>query len=103
MSARSASDTPVGGAASGAWPFCASVSSPRNQSSGGLVQNSLLPDSYFLRAFCCAPAWVIPKLVTPAKARIAAHATTDRLITDFIASLPVQPERLLCFILLECS
>jgi len=29
---------------------------------------------------------------------MAAHARTDRLNTEFIASLPVQPDRLLCFI-----
>ena len=34
----------------------ASVSSPRNQSSGGWVQNSLVPESYFFNGFCCALA-----------------------------------------------
>src|SRR5580698_5002216 len=81
--ASSASDEPVGGPDGGARPFWASVSSPRNQSSGGWVQNSLLPDSYFLSGFCCALAWVIPTT-----ARMAAHARMDRLNTDFIASLP---------------
>src|ERR1700761_3486323 len=42
--ASSASEAPVGGPDGGARPFCVSVSSPRNQSSGGWVQNSLLPD-----------------------------------------------------------
>ena len=36
---------PVGRPDGGARPFCASVSSPRNQSSGGWVQKSLVPDS----------------------------------------------------------
>ena len=43
--ASSASNAPVGGPDGGARPFCCSVSSPRNQSSGGWVQNSLVPDS----------------------------------------------------------
>src|SRR5207248_10171240 len=47
MLASSASEAPVGGPEGGASPFWASVSSPRNQSGGGLVQNSLVPDSYF--------------------------------------------------------
>ena len=42
--ATGASDEPVGGPEGGARPFWASVSSPRNQSSGGWVQNSLVPD-----------------------------------------------------------
>src|SRR5207253_2834140 len=50
--ASSASDAPVGGPDGGARPFCASFSSPRNQSSGGWVQNSLVPVSYFLSARC---------------------------------------------------
>src|ERR1700709_527693 len=91
--ASSASDEPVGGPDGGARPFCASVSSPRNQSSGGWVQNSLVPDSYFFSAFCCALAWVIPRLAIPAMAKTAAHATTDRWKADFIASLPVRPGR----------
>src|ERR1700710_1051247 len=91
--ASSASDEPVGGPDGGARPFCASVSSPRNQSSGGWVQNSLVPDSYFFSAFCCALAWVIPRLAIPAMAKMAAHATTDRLKADFIASLPMRPGR----------
>src|SRR3979490_851570 len=93
MAASSASEEPVGGPDGGARPFWASVSSPRNQSSGGWVQNSLVPDSYFFSGFCCAPAWVIPKPVIPAMARMAAHATTDRLKADFIASLPKRPGR----------
>src|ERR1700759_5872099 len=82
-----ASDAPVGGPFGGARPFCASVSSPRNQSSGGCVQNSLLPDSYFFSArplsACCA-------LASPALATIpiVASARTDRWKADFIASLP---------------
>src|SRR6266446_4512975 len=90
IAASSASEAPVGGPDGGARPFCSSVSSPRNQSSGGLVQNSLVPDSYFFSAFCCALAWVIPRLVTPAMARMAAHASMDRLKADFIGSLPMQ-------------
>src|SRR3979409_2203380 len=95
MVASSASEEPVGGPDGGARPFWASVSSPRNQSSGGWVQNSLVPDSYFFSGFCCALAWVIPTM-----ARMAAHARTDRLKADFIASLPMQPERaapVICF------
>src|ERR1043166_7538247 len=38
----------------GACPFCCSVSSPRNQSSGGLVQNSFLFESYDFRPCACA-------------------------------------------------
>src|ERR1700748_220244 len=89
--ASSASDEPVGGPDGGARPFCASVSSPRNQSSGRWVQDCVVPDSYFFSGFCCALAWVIPKLAIPAMAKIAAHATTDRLKADFIASLPMRP------------
>src|SRR4051812_24587964 len=104
MLASSESDAPVGGPEGGARPFCASVSSPRNQSSGGWVQNSLVPDSYFLSAFCCAPAWVIPRLAIPAMARTAAHASMDRLKADFIASLPMQPDWLrLLFIFERCD
>src|SRR6187401_3357493 len=86
IAASSASDAPVGGPDGGAWPFWASVSSPRNQSGGGLVQNSLVPDSYFFSGFCCALAWL-----APATTRIAVSARTDRWKVDFIASLPMQP------------
>src|SRR4051812_27539327 len=86
--ASSASDEPVGGPDGGASPFCASVSSPRNQSSGGWVQNSLVPDSYFFSGFCCALAWLAPATTT-----IAASARIDRLKADFIASLPMQGSR----------
>src|SRR6516165_10192136 len=53
--ASSESEAPVGGPDGGASPFWASVSSPRNQSSGGWVQNSLVPDSYFFsgRSLSC--------------------------------------------------
>src|SRR5664279_4212024 len=81
--ASSASDEPVGGPDGGASPFWASVSSPRNQSSGGWVQNSLLPDSYFFSGFCWALAGP-----APATMAIAASARTDRLKIDIIASLP---------------
>src|SRR4029079_471929 len=84
--ASSASEAPVGGPDGGAWPFWPSVSSPRNQSSGGWVQKSLVPDSYFFKGFCCAFAWL-----TPATTRMAASARIDRLKADFIASLPMQP------------
>src|SRR3954452_17860894 len=90
--ASSASDEPVGGPDGGASPFWASVSSPRNQSSGGWVQNSLVPDSYFFRGFCCALAWL-----APATTRIAASARMDRLKADFIASLPMQPGGCDCY------
>src|SRR3978361_1230218 len=86
MAASSASEAPVGGPDGGARPFWASVSSPRNQSSGGWVQNSLVPDSYFLSAFCCALAGL-----AAATMAIAASARIDRLRADFIASLPMQP------------
>src|SRR5207237_312792 len=56
IAASSASEAPVGGPDGGARPFCASVSSPRNQSSGGWVQKSLVPDSSFFSGFCCACA-----------------------------------------------
>src|SRR3954463_15162941 len=89
IEASSASDAPGGGPDGGASPFWASVSSPRNQSSGGWVQNSLVPDSYFLRGLswwlACRP---------PATARMAASARMDRLKADFIASPPTQPIRL---------
>src|SRR5690348_11139229 len=88
MAARSASDAPVGGPEGGASPFCASVSSPRNQSGGGLVQKSLVPDSYFFSAFCCATAW--PLIAT---ANVAASAITHPWIADFIASLPYAAKR----------
>src|SRR3977135_3622356 len=81
MVASSASEEPVGGPDGGARPFWASVHSPRNQSSGGWVQNSLVPDSYFFSGFCCALAW--PAAATMA---IAASARIDRLKADFIAS-----------------
>src|SRR5256885_7793336 len=91
MLASSASEAPVGGPEGGARPFCASVSSPRNQSSGGWVQNSLVPDSYFLRArFLSACACALATLA-PATMPIVASARTDRWKTDFIASLPMQP------------
>src|SRR3979409_1409007 len=93
MAASSASDEPVGGPDGGARPFWASVSSPRNQSSGGWVQNSLLPDSYFFSAFCCALAWP-----APATNAIAASARTDRWKADFIASLPRQPGGCACYL-----
>src|SRR3954469_10578861 len=83
IAASSASDAPVGGPDGGAWPFWASVSSPRNQSSGGLVQNSFVPDSYFFSGFCCALTWL-----APATKAIVASARIDRLKADFIASLP---------------
>src|SRR6185312_17387119 len=92
VAASSASDAPVGGPDGGAWPFWASVSSPRNQSGGGLVQKSLVPDSYFFRGFCCAEAWL-----APATTRIAASARMDRLKADFIASLPMQPGGCACY------
>src|SRR5206468_2300964 len=79
-------DQLVGGPEGGARPFWASVSSPRNQSSGGWVQNSLVPDSYLWRPCCCALAWL-----APATTKIAASATIDRFKADFIASLPMQP------------
>src|SRR6516165_8514990 len=86
--ASSVSDAPVGGPEGGARPFCASVSSPRNQSSGGWVQNSLVPDSYFFNgrsfcACCCAPA-----KLAPATMPIVASASTDLWKADIIASLP---------------
>src|SRR3954466_11110055 len=93
MLASSASEAPVGGPEGGARPFCASVSSPRNQSSGGWVQNSLVPDSYFFSGLSCALAWLVPRPATPAMARMAAHASMDRLKADFIASLPMRPGR----------
>src|ERR1700716_3452223 len=93
MAASSASDEPVGGPDGGARPFWASVSSPRNQSSGGWVQNSLVPDSYFFSGFCCALAWLAPATTT-----IAASARIDRLNADFIASLPMQPSGYACYL-----
>src|SRR5262249_30471718 len=88
--ASSASDAPVGGPDGGARPFWASVSSPRNQSSGGWVQNSLVPDSYFFSGLflsaCCALA-----MLAPATMPIVASASIDRWNTDFITSLPKQP------------
>src|SRR5215212_6659157 len=86
IAASSASEAPVGGPDGGASPFWSSVSSPRNQSGGGLAQKSLVPDSYFFRDFCCALAWPAPAIT-----RIAASARMDRLKADFIASLPMQP------------
>src|SRR4051794_36644402 len=103
IAASSASEAPVGGPDGGARPFCASVSSPRNQSSGGWVQNSLVPDSYFFSAFCCALAWVIARPVIPAMARTAAQASMDRLKADFIASLPMQPDRLRMLFILNAT
>src|SRR4051812_7593587 len=91
MLASSASEAPVGGPDGGARPFCASVSSPKNQSSGGWVQNSLVPDSYFFSGFCCCCCALA--CVIPAIAKIAAHARTDRWKADVIASLPMRPER----------
>src|ERR1700694_4226852 len=96
MVASSASEEPVGGPDGGARPFWASVSSPRNQSSGGWVQNSLVPDSYFFSGFCCALAWLAPATMT-----IAASARMDRLKADFIASLPYAAKRLRVFICFE--
>src|SRR5215212_1160979 len=93
VAASSASEAPVGGPDGGASPFWSSVSSPRNQSGGGLAQKSLVPDSYFFRGFCCALAWL-----TPATTRMAASARTDRLKADFIASLPMQPGGLRLFL-----
>src|SRR4051812_11789978 len=86
MLASSESDAPVGGPEGGARPFCASVSSPRNQSSGGWVQNSLVPDSYFLSGLLLSCA--LPTLV-PARRATAASANTDRWNIDVIASLPL--------------
>src|SRR3954449_6770102 len=103
MLASSESDAPVGGPDGGARPSFASVSSPRNQSSGGWVQNSLVPDSYFFSGFCCALAWVTPRLVIPAMARMAAHASMDRLKADFIASLPMQPTGCACYYFERCD
>src|SRR5437899_5620817 len=94
MLASSASDEPVGGPDGGARPFWASVSSPRNQSSGGWVQNSLVPDSYFFSGFCWALAWL-----APATTRIAVSARIDRSKADFIASLPMQPGACACYFL----
>src|SRR3954451_21877225 len=96
--ASSASDEPVGGPDGGASPFWASVSSPRNQSSGGWVQNSLVPDSYFFNGFCCALAWL-----APATTRIAVSARIDRLKADFIASLPYAAWRLRLLFILDVS
>src|SRR4051812_38983085 len=90
MLASSASDAPVGGPDGGARPFCASVSSPKNQSSGGCVQNSLVPDSYFFSGFCCCCCCCALTCVIPAIARMAAHASMDRRKADVIASLPVR-------------
>src|SRR3954447_10968390 len=101
VAASSASEAPVGGPDGGARPFCASVSSPRNQSSGGWVQNSLVPDSYFFSGLSCALAWVVPRTATPAMARMAAHASMDRLKADFIASLPMRPGRAAPCLLIE--
>src|SRR3978361_1814962 len=92
MVARSASDAPVGGPEGGARPFCASVSSPRNQSSGGWVQNSLVPDSYFFSGFCVAFA-----RLAPGTTRSAVSPRIDRLKADFIASLPMQPDGRVCY------
>src|SRR6185369_15965937 len=94
MAASSASDAPVGGPDGGACPFWASVSSPRNQSGGGLVQKSLVPDSYFFSAFCCATAWPVT-----ATAKVAASTTTDLQNADFIASLPCAAARAGVFVL----
>src|SRR5882757_5244766 len=96
MVASSASDEPVGGPDGGARPFCASVSSPRNQSSGGWVQNSLVPDSYFFSGFCCALAWL-----APATSAMAASARIDRLKANFIASLPCAAWRLRLLLILN--
>src|ERR1700744_2228281 len=98
--ASSASDEPVGGPDGGARPFWASVSSPRNQSSGGWVQNSLLPDSYFFNPLSCAATG--PAAPT---ARMVASARTDRLSVDFIASLPQAAEAaaMLFLIDLDCA
>ena len=45
---RSAFGVGVGWPGFGTCPFCAWVSSPRNQSAGGLAQKFLLLESYFL-------------------------------------------------------
>src|SRR5215813_4829360 len=99
--ASSASEAPVGGPEGGANPFCASVSSPRNQSSGGWVQNSLVPDSYFFSgrflSACCALA-----APTPATMPIVASARTDRWKADFIASLPLKQPRRPRYLLWTC-
>src|SRR5262249_53725060 len=98
--ASSASDAPVGGPFGGARPFCASVSSPRNQSSGGWVQNSLVPDSYFFSGrFLSACALAAPTLATRP---IAASARTDLWKADFIASLPGKQPRLAALLLWTC-
>src|SRR5436305_15347205 len=86
IAASSASEAPVGGPDGGARPFCSSVSSPKNQSSGGCVQNSLVPDSYFFSGFCCAPTCVIPAI-----ARMPTHERPDRLTARVIGELPCRP------------
>src|SRR5437879_5872574 len=92
IAASSASEAPVGGTDGGARPFWPSVRLPRNQSSVGWVQKSLVPDSYFFSGFCCASA-----CLTPATTRMAASARIDRLKADFIASLPMQPGGCACY------
>src|SRR5436189_1839708 len=57
---RSASGVGSGWPGFGACPFCCSVSSPRNQSSGGLVQKSFLFESYDFSPCACAGG--LPKL-----------------------------------------
>src|SRR5581483_8067965 len=89
--ASSASEAPVGGPFGGARPFCASVSSPRNQSSGGWVQNSLVPDSYFFSARPLSACPCALAMLAPATMPNVASARTDLCNTDFIASLPLQP------------
>src|SRR3954454_3249413 len=97
IAASSLSDDPVGGPDGGARPFWASVSSPRNQSSGGWVQNSLVPDSYFFKGLCCcALAWL-----AAATSATAASAMIDRLKADFIASLPYATGRLRLLLILN--
>src|SRR5262245_31237611 len=89
--ASSASDAPVGGPFGGASPLCASVSSPRNQSSGGWVQNSLVPDSYFFSARPLSACPCALATLAPATMPNVASARMDRWKTDVIASLPLQP------------
>src|SRR5438105_12331685 len=103
IAASSASEAPVGGPDGGARPFCASVSSPKNQSSGGWVQKSLVPDSYFFSGpFCCACCCALAKLA-PAATAIAASASTHRLNVDFIALLPFAAGRLPLLFILNAS
>src|SRR5437763_8834217 len=78
---RSASGVGSGWPGFGACPFCCWVSSPRNQSSGGLVQKSFLFESYDLSPCAWAgaePSKHIPSANSAPAARVSLAIAADR-------------------------